>query len=163
MQRSCLLLSKTRKCHYLQSQCNHTTNAAFASFALDFWLSVNFVCIVRDEWLIFVKADWINKEKKMFRLNHQPYNNLLFFCVFLFMLFVHIRYFQFSHKTIQSRNNKPSLLIKYDFYLSCSLSWARLLLSLTKVPQWKVSSISFLKNFQCYVGLKTSKLCFMFM
>ena len=64
MQRSCLLLSKTRKCHYLQSQCNHTTNAAFASFALDFWLSVNFVCTVRHQWIIFVKADCINKEKK---------------------------------------------------------------------------------------------------
>ena len=54
MQRSCLLLSKTRKCHYLQSQCNHITNAAFASFALDFWLSVNFVCTVRHEWIILL-------------------------------------------------------------------------------------------------------------
>ena len=163
MQRSCLLLSKTRKCYYLQSQCNHTTNAPFGSFALDFWLSVNFVCIVRDEWLIFVKADWINKEKNKCSGWTISLAIICFFCVFLCMLFVHIRYFQFSHKTIQSRNNKPSLLIQYDLYLSCSLSWARLLLSLTKVPQWKVSNISFLKNFQCYVGLKTSKLCFMFM
>ena len=119
----------------------------------------------REGWTINICQGWLDKQRKklMFRLNHQPYNNLLFFGFFLFVLFVHIRYFQFSHKTIQSRNNKPSLLIQYDLYLSCSLSWARLLLSLTKVPQWKVSNISFLKNSQGYVGLKTSKLCFMFM
>ena len=117
MQRSCLLLSKTRKCHYLQSQCNHTTNAAFASFALDFWLSVNFVCIVRDEWLIFVKADWINKEKKMFRLNHQPYNNLLFFAFFFLCFLFTFAIFNFRIKPFNL--GTTNLLYSYNMIFTC--------------------------------------------